>query len=321
MDEALIRRIEREAGVTGLADALTKLSPTDLQSLLLEVHRRRARRLAPDDVLRQYASNRFVRPSPVDPGALLALDRLAFEVLPTGYERIEVGPVGPLGATAVLAPVHQNWMVSTVRNTEVVGDSTIMLALECARRRRSLEARRSRSPVRLCSSHRVMRAQAYDDPNLRSHFRLIALCAAGRDLGGHRFETEHLAEQIGFYLHFITAAAEAGLAIDALRVSLTHLVDGVGMDQLEEQVVGPLSSRFPAVGFAFDRERRQGPGYYIGACFAVHVGKGGSRGAALVDGGFTDWTQRLLSDRKERLLTSGVGTEALQGMFGPFPSA
>jgi hypothetical protein len=30
-----------------------------------------------------------------------------------------------------------------------------------------------------------------------------------------------------------------------------------------------------------------------------------------VDGGFTDWTARLLSNRKERLLTSGIGIDFL----------
>ena len=44
---------------------------------------------------------------------------------------------------------------------------------------------------------------------------------------------------------------------------------------------------------------------YAGA-FSVAVD-----GVSLVDGGFVDWTQRLLSDRKERLLISGIGTERL----------
>jgi|GEM_PF-4488011 len=35
----------------------------------------------------------------------------------------------------------------------------------------------------------------------------------------------------------------------------------------------------------------------------------------LVDGGFTDWTQKLLSNRKERLLISGLGSERLLTCF------
>ena len=36
----------------------------------------------------------------------------------------------------------------------------------------------------------------------------------------------------------------------------------------------------------------------------------------LVDGGFTDWTQQLLSNRKERLLISGMGSERFVSVFG-----
>ena len=36
----------------------------------------------------------------------------------------------------------------------------------------------------------------------------------------------------------------------------------------------------------------------------------------LADGGFTDWTRRLLSDRKERLLISGLGSERFILCFG-----
>ena len=33
--------------------------------------------------------------------------------------------------------------------------------------------------------------------------------------------------------------------------------------------------------------------------------------------GFTDWTRRLMSNDKERLLTSGIGTEYLIKIIGP----
>ncbi len=47
-------RIARATGIPDLVDALTRLAPTDLQSLLLEVSRRRASGLAAPDVLRRY---------------------------------------------------------------------------------------------------------------------------------------------------------------------------------------------------------------------------------------------------------------------------
>jgi hypothetical protein len=39
----------------------------------------------------------------------------------------------------------------------------------------------------------------------------------------------------------------------------------------------------------------------------------------VVDGGLVPWTQALLADRKERLLASAIGTEAVCKLFAPGP--
>lgn len=204
--------------------------------------------------------------------------------------------MAPLGTSAVLGPLDQNRVVSTIRGSEVVSDSTNVLALECARRRR-----RGRAPVRLCASQRLLRAQAYDDPQVRPDFRLLGLCAAGRDEGSWRFELQSLAEQLDFALRFLAAAG----AVE-LRVSITELAGGRRLEALQEHVLDPLSRRFPEAGLRFDPERDRGRGYYVGACFRIEAA-----GVELADGGFTAWTQALLSDRKERLLICGIGIERL----------
>jgi hypothetical protein len=40
----------------------------------------------------------------------------------------------------------------------------------------------------------------------------------------------------------------------------------------------------------------------------------------LIDGGFTTWTQQLLSNRKKRLLISGLGVERLCSQFSALPA-
>jgi hypothetical protein len=49
-----LERIEREAGVPGLVDALAQLAPTDLKSLLLRVFERQAARRDPATLLAQH---------------------------------------------------------------------------------------------------------------------------------------------------------------------------------------------------------------------------------------------------------------------------
>lgn len=82
MDD-IIRRIERQAGVPDLAVLLAeRLAPTDLQSLLLEVYRRRAQERSPAQVLADFGTDRFVKPSGISPVRLLEWERAAFGALP-----------------------------------------------------------------------------------------------------------------------------------------------------------------------------------------------------------------------------------------------
>src|SRR5262245_57638771 len=195
MGDAITSRIEERLGVPGLLDRLAALPAADLRSLLLETMRRRASEMSPADVLRRYVEDRFVRPSSVDPYRLRAVERTALDLLPDGFDVVELSPVAPLGAVAAVSGLSQNLAVSTVRGSEVVGDSTNVLALECAARRRG-----GAGAVRLCAFHRLLRGQRYEDPSFAAHFALLGLTTAGRDEGSFAFEAAALAEHIGFYV-------------------------------------------------------------------------------------------------------------------------
>ena len=62
-----------------------------------------------------------------------------------------------------------------MRGTEVVSDSTNVMALECARRLRKSPS----VPVRLATCQRVVRAQAIPKkPGYAHHFKLFAMATA-----------------------------------------------------------------------------------------------------------------------------------------------
>src|SRR3989441_11614982 len=87
----IINRIERDAEVPHLADILSdRLAPTDLQSLLLEVSARRAKRRDPKALLDDHVSNRFTQPSVSNPRCLLEWDRVAFSKLPKVFRLVEL---------------------------------------------------------------------------------------------------------------------------------------------------------------------------------------------------------------------------------------
>jgi hypothetical protein len=170
--------------------------------------------------------------------------------------------------------------------------------------------------VKLCASHRLLRAQFVARPGLFAHFRLFGLCTAGRDEGSYRFEAESLAEHLDFYLRLMAAAGEIGFPMAQPRVALSDWTDGVHTAKLRSEVLAPLSHRFPEAALEFDTNRQSGRGYYEGVCVKIYARDPTGAEHELADGGFTSWTQKLLSNQKERLLISGIGTERVCLVFG-----
>jgi hypothetical protein len=277
MDERILARVDRAAGVDDLAGVLDRLAPTDLQSLLLEVYRRRVGRASASTVLAQYRQNRFVSPAAGDPRALNRFEAAALSGLPAGYEPVELSPVAPLGVSAVLGRLNQDWAVATARNTEVVSDSTNVLALECAVRRR---ADRTQA-VKLASGHRLLRGQDFGERGAQ-HFHVFCLVAAGRT---GAFQVEALVEQVEYFRQ----------VLGDVRVALTPLDGGRVADAVNERFDGSLE---------IDTSRTSGRDYYVDVCFKLYRGD-----LEVGDGGFVDWTKALLGDRKEALLIGGIGTD------------
>jgi hypothetical protein len=307
----IVERIERQAGTPGLASILAgRLSPTDLQSLLLEVYRMRAAGLQPSDVLADYEANRFARPSAASPVRLSRWEQTALAQLPPEFEALALSPVCPLGTNSAVASVDQNWAVVTARNTEVVSDSTNVLALECALRRREhlRAAPKSFEAVHLAASHRLLRAQRYEGPGLLAHFQSFALCSAGRDRGNLGFELFALGLHIRFYASAVRAFLNADVPI---VVAVSDFAVNPRVDLIESRLLAPLRAEFDNADFAFEPGRTGGRGYYRDVCFKLHATNASGRRLELVDGGSVDWTQRLLSNAKERLVISGIGSERL----------
>ena len=311
---SITNRVERELGVPGIASLLAeRLEPSDLQSLLLEVYRHVAKRRSLASMLGDYESNRFVRRSTFSPLELLEWERAAFSVLPAEFDAVDLSPVCPLGASTVMGGLAQDRAVSTIRNTEVVSDSTNVLALEAAIRRRAHKtaAARSAAVVHLAASHRLLRAQHYDNPKLSAHFKVFSLCSAGRDRGGYGFEAEALGIHIATYLAAIRAFLGPSLR---LRVLLTILDSSQLLAEAAEKLLERVRTDFPGVDAVLDPTRAVGRAYYRSLCFWIYGGVDGSEPLQLADGGCVDWTQKLLSDAKERLAISGIGSDRVCGI-------
>lgn len=267
------------------------LSPSELQTVLLEVCRARAAVVTPARVMRRWREDRFVRPSGVDPRALVKTQAMLWERLPERFAGVELSPLAPLGTCSAVATVDQNKVVSTIRGTEVASDPTNELAIEAAVRRRAGQAR-----VDLAACQRVVRAQAVDGPGMFAHFELFALVSSARDTGSGRIEAEMLVDHLRFW-HDVLG--------DEARFSFTTFAQSAVRERIDDTVRPALK-----VEFAEDPERDQGSNYYSGTALGIGVGDAG-----LGDGGFTRWTAELLGDAKERCLISCVSTERLTALL------
>lgn len=305
-DDGHLRRVVEAAGgdavLAALADAL---GGADLTTLLMEVMRRRAGRVSPAEVLRQYERDRFVRPGSVPMPALQAVENAALGALPAGVDTVVLAPVAPLGTHSAVATVDQHKVVSTVRRSEVAADPTNVLALEAAVRRRRLlaEAPRTAERVALATVQRVLRAQVFEGAESFAHFSILGLVTAGRDTGNGAFERGALEEHARF-----AAAALLAAGADSVRLELTAF-QGAGLDGVVDDVLAVLAP-VERVEAAAAPDRTAGARYYASAALRAEA-RFGSELVECADGGLVDWTQRLLENRKERLMVLGIGLDRL----------
>jgi hypothetical protein len=273
------------------------LPPTDLQTLLIAVARARAGRATPADVLRRWRADRFVRPAASDPRRLAAVEARLWQLLPGEFTGIELSPVAPLGTCSAVAPVSQNRAVTTARNTDVVSDSTNVLAIEAAARRRGQQ---KDGRVHLASCQRQLRAQVFG-PGAAAHFRLFALVSSARDAGSCRTEAALLVLHLGYWLDVL----EDLLSPQRPRIEVSVFAGPVLAERLADTVRPALGAR--AALLADEPGRTRGRGHYTGLALRITSGDGTELG----DGGLTTWTAQLASDAKERCLVSCIATERL----------
>jgi hypothetical protein len=303
----IVRRIEREIGVPGLSRILAdELSASDLQSLLMEVFRRRAQLRRPDELIGAIGEDRFVRPSGIAPLALNSWEQLALAHCADHFEAVELSPLTPLGTNLVTAGVSQDWAVATVRRNEVVSDPTNVLALEAARRRKRLQQADARAaePVHLAASHRVVRPQRYRDRAMPSHFRLFALVSTGRDTGHYQLEAAAVSMQLDLILGLLN---DYFARLVPLQVAYTLPGATPGRHDPRLLALADAAAEYGAA-LVEEPQRAAAEGYYAGFCFHVHAYSTEGRWVEVADGGEVDWGQRLVNG-KERMVISGIGSE------------
>jgi hypothetical protein len=308
MANPTIEAIQKKVGDSRLLNKLTEqLTSSELNSLLLEVFRRKADDTSVAEVMHQYNTNRFVQPSIVEATEFNRMEAKLFEISKQhDFTPLECSPLAPLGNCSVLALVNQNKVVSALRGTEVVADITNLLALEAAARRKTSGF--DQSFVNLVSVHRHVRAQALPDiKGFTAHFKICCALTAGKDVGSLEFEKKSLLKHLQLYQTVTQALQLTGVSI------IIKVLDEPGHDVLSQALQLYLSENLSGVALRVVRVPRAEHRYYQRLRFSVNIAHKGNE-LNIGDGGFLDWTQKLTSNSKERLLASGLGIELILKM-------
>ncbi len=272
---------------------------SELRTLLMAVAEQRAGARSPREVMRQWREDRLVRPATSDPRLLAQLEARFWSALPVEFDGAELSPVAPLGTCSAVAGVSQNRVVSTMRLSEVVSDSTSALVVELAGRRQDAA---SSEALHLATCQRQLRAQVFG-PGADSHFRLLCLASGTRDSGSGAAHAALLTRHLLAW-RAVCAQLPAGLAVTvelaAWDSALAERVDDTVLPAVE------TDERFRVV---LTPERTRARGYYSAGALLITARAPGDEPVELGDGGFTDWTARLTSNAKELCLVSCLSTE------------
>ncbi len=296
----IINNILAKAGNKNLVNELAnKLSQSEISTLLLALSKEVTNRNTPNDILNKYESNRFTKPSKLNPIRIKQVEILMLEMAETlGFSPILLSPASLLGSCSVIAKVDQNNVVSASRGLELISDSTNMLAIYLANEIKRKTIDNTKCPVHLSATCRATRAQMPKNDNALPHFGLFTLVSAGKDTGSYVFEKDAIAKHLEFYISYFRN--KLGYKLKVFLNLRNGYTDKIGF---VDRIYLHLHESYPDIEFIINKEATNN-NYYKGVNFKISVND-----IDIADGGFVDWTQKLLGNRKERLLISGTGID------------
>ena len=307
MAEKIGSKIGNRTGNKDLIEILAdQLSGSELNSILLEVFDRRRSKLTAPELLKQYASNRFVQPAETNYIRLLEKSIETLKIFSAHrFTPLHLSPLSSLGSCSVLAPVGQDKVVTALRNCEILSDATNAIALYISLLKKKKD-NVSLSPdehIKYSSVQRHVRAQPVSEKGFSSHFSIGCLVSSGTDTGSYTFEKKAIAEHFAALTDVLHSVFSAGKVYYKLQkrpgyTSPDHLVAAL-LDHLHTL----------GLDVRVDETAKQN-NYYHGIQFKTVIAINGNE-IEIADGGFVNWTQQLLSNKKERLCISGFGLELL----------
>ena len=298
-------RILAESGDAELIEKLSVLQSSDLNSLLLRVFQERSGIMTPVKMIKAYQSNRFCKPSDIDPVTYHALEtELLYMAQEQDIKAVLLSPSAPFASSSAFGCVDQNNVVSAARGIEILSDPTNMLAIIIAEQLKNKKLDNIR-PLHFCTTARVLRAQLFPDTKRHfAHFGIFCIVSSGRDSGSYICEKDLLLRQLEYYKTLLIEKYNADISV-VIRKRRGY-TDG---DGFFDRMIELVNTEAPDVPVSYDSEYEDN-NYYKGIHFTLFMEKENEK-IEIGDGGFVDWIQRMTNNKKERCLISGIGIDRL----------
>jgi len=207
----------------------------------------------------------------------------------------------------VMGPVNQKKVLSALRGTEVLADSTNAIALHACdlKQKNSIPETHAGVWMRFSNIQRQVRTQQIMFKGFRPHFKIGCLVTFGSDIGSYTFEKHSLLE------HMLLMKS---LFLDYFKVQDVsfRLLSRSGYEDSETflKELNGFLQRDPRISLSVIRQEAENTNYYRGIQYKVDIRVNG-KVYEIGDGGFVDWTQRLLQNKKERMLSTGFGFDLM----------
>lgn len=295
--EKIISKLDKDRFIDQIA---TELSGTEFNSLMLEIFRKRATVIQPAALMEAFEKNRFVQPGR---NATIKSREMELEWLKhvhtQGFHALTLSPVAPIGCCAAVATVNQNKVLSSLKGTEVVADASNMLALKIAQDFK--EEKNKDRIVQYATVHRHIRAQAYNNPDYAAHFSVLCMASGGFDRGGYNFEIN----QLNLHMATLWTLLKKALPMEEMTIKFY-------LKSTDEQFAALLQQEGHVwSSLKYELISDLNKPYYHTVQFKIFITVDNIE-MDIADGGFVDWTQQLIPNKKHRLIISAAGLELVQ---------
>ena len=196
-------------------------------STMIDIVRERTGKINPNEILKNYEQKyNYYKPAPNDAIIYNEMENIFYKSVSNDYDCIELSPINPIGTNSILTPLSQDMSLSTIRNAEVISDSSTALALEAAyiRKQKIKELKVYNSLINLAASQRILRMQNYGNgkqSHWTQHFRAFSLVTSFRNNNDYMQKSVIL--QINNWLNTLKTLNKNGFEMEKITVNIAYL--------------------------------------------------------------------------------------------------